>query len=179
MQTFFGALHLNWRQLLLVTFALAGSSFAWGITYTVTIDVTQSGRISYTYVTKPGDPPALASRLSVSSGKDTVCWVAKTSGTNHHILILFVKESPFQSDPSNAAKAQYMLIGTQADEANCAGPNKGIWGNVYAPAGAYKYYVAVLDDAKGETYTDDPQIIVGNGGYPLPMEMKREGSTKK
>src|ERR1035441_5981355 len=112
---------------------------------------------------KAGKPPILASQLSVNN-TDTVCWKAQTSGTNHHhILILFAKETPFQPTTSTTS-ALYMLTGTQADEADCTAPaGKGIGGSIYGPAGAYKYYVAVVDDdpsAKGETYTDDPQIIV-------------------
>lgn len=121
------------------------------VRHPVTIDVTTTNRISY--VDGSGHN---VYRLTVKAG-DGVTWKAKTTGTKHHVTILFLKDTPL-IDANN--KPVYAVHGSEGDEAG-----SGIGGMIDPGAsGAYEYYVAVFDNDTGLTYTDDPKIIVGGGG---------------
>ena len=44
---------------------------------------------------------------------------------------------------------------------------------VVEQSGSYEYYVAAYDVDKGMSYTDDPKIIVGNGGIETDERLGR------
>jgi plastocyanin len=127
----------------------------------VTIDVTTTP-ISYTL---PGTPPQNAYRVKVQGG-DKVTWKVKTSGANHRVAILFLKDSPFVDSNQNPV---YAFEGSQTDEGG-----SGIGGNAMIDtnaSGTYEYYVAVFDDVTHRSVSDDPKIIVGSGNLDAKAEL--------
>jgi hypothetical protein len=124
------------------------------VTYHVTIDTTTPD-ISY----RVGNPPQDASSLWVKAG-DGVAWQAKTTGSTpkNSGALLFVTRTPLVDV---SGKPVYFLPWSQTGE---------VGGTISKTAsGCYKYYVAVLDEATGTPYTDDPKIIVGK-----PLQNTRE-----
>lgn len=124
--------------------------------YPVMIDVTKNP-ISYSAGGKH------AYRLHVKAGS-SITWTAVTSQKNHHLAILFLKETPLVDKSGNPV---YALQGSDAEEAG-SGIGAGIDGEA---SGEYEYYVAVFDDATKTAYTDDPKIIVGSGGVSAAQDV--------
>jgi hypothetical protein len=124
--------------------------------YPVTVDVTKNP-ISYT---ANGHN---AYRLRPKVGK-TITWAAKTSGAQHRLTVLFVKETPLIDANNNPL---YAVHSSDSDP--------GVVGTIDPDAsGTYEYYVAVFDDVTHSTYTDDPKIIVGSGNIVTPAELEPE-----
>jgi len=128
--------------------------------YLVTIDVS-TNPISYSYT--DGSGKHRANRLTVS-GNDTIAWNVTTppysaGRPKYHITILCVKETPLV-DKKHNNNPLFEIHGSEI-EANAG----TVMANIDTDAsGSYEYYVAVTDDNTGQTYTDDPKIIVGGKG---------------
>ena len=129
-----------------------------GKKHVVTLDTTQNTAGAATnIITYTDETGAPATSLSVDKN-DVVIWKAKTSGSKHHLSVIFSPTTPF-TDNGNPV---YAFHGSQADEGNGIGKNATIDPN--APATSYKYSVAVWDEATNSSYSDDPTIRVGGGG---------------
>jgi len=131
----------------------------------VTVDV-RSGSIVYSAGDKATVPPTnvpLSNNrdLTVKPG-DTVAWqvLSNKMGNNppaHRLTILFLpNQTPFVDKSGNPV---YAFEGSKGDD---GGPNLSGTINPNITCEEYEFYVAVIDDAGGQTYTDDPKIIVGN-----------------
>jgi hypothetical protein len=118
--------------------------------YVVTVDVTTT---PITYST-----PQLADASSLPvKAKEVVTWKGKTSGSKHHLAVLFITDTPFIDKNGDPV---YAFHGSESDESNGIGTNASIDPNA---SGSYEYYVGIWDERTTKTYTDDPTIIVGKG----------------
>lgn len=113
--------------------------------YPVTIDVSDRNHIKYS-TPKKGDAYILD---NVITG-DTISWTVK-SLNKFHLAILFPDDTPF-ADANGSVQG---LLGSQADA------SQGKIGGKINADGDYEYWVIVHNDDTGETYTNDPRIIVG------------------
>jgi|SRR5450631_893177 len=146
------------RQFLALVFSLlAATSVTFGQpnSHAVTIDFTQfpisySDAYSHNGVTTP-NPKAY--RLVVYAN-ETVVWKAKTPGTKNVVAIFFPNGTPFADQNGRPMP----IIVWPAKDVNSP------TATVVEQSGSYEYYVAAYDEDKGMSYTDDPKIIVGNGG---------------
>ena len=117
----------------------------------VTIYVASNNNLSYKQGANSGDP------LTVNPNQ-TVAWKVITPGKKYHVTIIFKsKKSPFVDPSGNSV---YAVHGSEQDEGSLKIGGKIGQG---AQGHSYKYSVAVFDDVTGDTYSDDPKIIVGNG----------------
>jgi hypothetical protein len=146
------------RQSLALVFSLlAATSVAFGQpnSHAVTIDFTQSP-ISYSDAYSHNGvvtPNPTAYRLVVYAN-ETVVWKAKTSGTKNVVAIFFPNGTPFADQNGRPLP----IIVWSAKDVNSP------TATVVEQSGSYEYSVAAYDEDKGKSYTDDPKIIVGNGG---------------
>jgi hypothetical protein len=118
--------------------------------FVVTIDVTKNP-IAYTLADSSD-----ASELHVSAGK-VVTWKSITPGSKHHLALVFYPDTPFIDKNNNPV---FAFHGSESDEGNGIGINASIDPNA---SGWYDYCVAVWDESKSRTYTDDPTIMIGDG----------------
>lgn len=85
---------------------------------------------------------------------ETVVWKAKTLGTKNVVAIFFPNGTPFADQNGRPMP----IIVWSAKDVNSP------TATVVEQSGSYDYSVAAYDEDKGKSYTDDPKIIVGNGG---------------
>lgn len=146
------------RQFLALVFSLlAATSVAFGQSnsHAVTIDFTQSP-ISYSdaYSHNGGTTPNPTAFRLVVYANETVVWKAKTLGTKNVVAIFFPNGTPFADQNGRPMP----IIVWSAKDVNSP------TATVVEQSGSYDYSVAAYDEDKGKSYTDDPKIIVGNGG---------------
>lgn len=118
--------------------------------HVVTIDVTKKP-IAYSTPELPD-----ASTLPVSA-TEVVTWKANTPGSKHHLALLFYPDTPFIDKNGDPV---FAFHGSENEEGNGIGINASIDPKA---SGWYDYCVAVWDESKMKTYTDDPTIIIGDG----------------
>jgi hypothetical protein len=113
------------------------------------IHLAPNNNLSYKVGTNNADP------LTVKPN-ELVTW--KTSAARYHVTIIFKNKKTPLVDPTTT-KPVNAVHGSEQDEGTLK-----IGGRVGQGAlGHYNYSVAVFDDVTGDTYSDDPKIIVGTG----------------
>lgn len=150
-------------RLLAVAFVImVGTCLAVGQdSYIVTIDVT-TNPISYS-VSKNGTPQSgSAYRLYVANG-DSVAWNVTTGNNDSYSAMIFFPTTPLYDRTSGRPTNSIVW----SDRATPSPVSK-----VDASFATYEYHVAVNDEVKKKTYSDDPKIIVGSGNMGVEAKIR-------